>query len=579
MRLEKWKQDLPSNQAERAKVVLKLTADLDCSKLAGGRQREVKVEQKIGERRYHLGDSGDQHGGGTLRVMYSAKDYPGSAMAHMATLVWEPPPEMRGVSLDELQSKWRAMLQDAKTTDMQLPRLVSLQGHTSAGKAGKFLSSPIDQLDKVTSEDEPSRDTRFEIVECGGSRVRLRPFNGDKNKNKYVAVSKETNAVCLVPGDKKDSNMCIYFDRGISTDGSYTFTSSTGKKILAMMEDGSVSALPCTEGKAPASWARFVVSGPNMYEVVDHWVKPQTAAPQCSFASLCNYSLPNTFVSHFWGHPFEHMLISASKLHGGGEQSRLWICSFANDQRRVSEELGSSLDDSAFKKALCSLDVKSMALMFGEDGAPLKRAWCLYEILQAEVHDIPVDICTPSGVLSTKEGCSIQVDIGIYLFATCTTIDVSTAKCTDEKDDKMIRAAIDDFGGTEKMNSRIQAKFKKGVEAARQAQDEVIEKVYADTKIREEDDDLSPLSPTTSSPPTRARGRQSDHEPAFQWTPRLMEKPFGDEEKEYMRKKILELTDKLESAARDSQRLTIENRNLKAQNQQLAKKNAQLLRG
>jgi hypothetical protein len=81
----------------------------------------------------------------------------------------------------------------------------------------------------------------------------------------------------------------------------------------------------------------------NMYDAVNSVVMPYTAASHSSLAELLNFGPCHTFVSHFWGAELDltlEALTQHSKPYDFKEHDvRVWICSIANNQRRITEEL------------------------------------------------------------------------------------------------------------------------------------------------------------------------------------------------------------------------------------------------
>jgi len=215
-------------------------------------------------------------------------------------------------------------------------------------------------------------------------------------------------------------------------------------------------------------------SSANMYEAVEHSILPSTAAAQSSLAELLDFGPAETFVSHWWGSKVESTLEALEKHCEGHDTVRVWICSVANNQRRITEELGSDIDGSSFSQALHSKHCRAMALMLDDGCETLKRIWCLYEvlcvILMRDNHDhdqIPIefDLCTSQGILNRGNLHTQAMEIGELVSA----IDVAHAQCSNPQDKVLIDAAIQlHLGGHEQMNCRI-----------REAVDQSLEKTQA----------------------------------------------------------------------------------------------------
>lgn len=198
---------------------------------------------------------------------------------------------------------------------------------------------------------------------------------------------------------------------------------------------------------------------PNMYHAVTSWIKPETGPTQSSFAALCDSGPVAVFVSHWWGSPLKQTLEALKRHAEGGEvNQRIWICSVANNQWRVAEELGDDIDISPFRQALDCSTCRCMALMLDTDGAPLKRYWCLYEImtvmrLRQEGRSMELDLCSPEGVINRG---SVRPEVGLKLAGMVAQIDVAAAECWRTEDKRMITDAINHhLGGFERMNEKI----------------------------------------------------------------------------------------------------------------------------
>jgi len=484
--------------------------------------------------------------------MFSVKDYPSIGTAQLLLLAWEPPPALRGVRLADLERRWQEYNKSSAGHET-LKRVVSLR--CFAG--GKQLAAPSTSRGRATAcgDKEDKRLTRFELLRQGDGRVCLRSLCGG-SEGSYLTVHKE-DAACSVRLGASGAQFQMV-DNG---DGTFSFRTVHG--CLAIFEDDSVGTLPQSESRGRTRSHFQVESGPNMYEAVKYWISPETAVAHCSFASLFDYGPPDTFVSHYWGHSFDDLLKS-SRLHGSvvaggddaaGSRRRLWICSFANDQRRVSEELGSDIDESAFKKALESRTCSAMALMFGEDGAPLQRCWCLYEILLCEYLQLPLDICTPKGVVNRG---GTRVDNGIDVLETCNRIDVGTATCSNPEDAKKIRAKIESSLGYERMNHTIRTKMVDGLDKAFELQVDRLKKAVDTTGIQEDGDPQSP------GMLTRRRSWARDESPSRRSDDSLggfasaRGSPGLEEENAQLKKRNARLFEKLEKMRLENVRLKLE---------------------
>lgn len=125
------------------------------------------------------------------------------------------------------------------------------------------------------------------------------------------------------------------------------------------------------------------VERPNMYILVEEFIKPKTAALQVAYAELLPPMAPEVFVSHWWGEEFlsfvETLRNFAMKKPKPGARV-FWVCSFANRQWKVN--LGRTLQESPFERALVSESCAQVLMVLGSNAMPLRRIWCLYEVLR-----------------------------------------------------------------------------------------------------------------------------------------------------------------------------------------------------
>jgi len=221
----------------------------------------------------------------------------------------------------------------------------------------------------------------------------------------------------------------------------------------------------------------------NMYRLVEVAVRPDTAASQSSLAEVFDFGPVDTFVSHYWGSVVSHTLLCLEKHAGGDEALRIWLCSMVNNQRRIAEELGKDIDRSPFARALNCRSCRAAALILDTDGAPLKRFWCLYEImtiiqLMRSDKGMMFDLCTPQGVVNRGD---VPPSFAIKIGAVVAAIDVQHAGCSNENDRVMIEQAIcERLGGYESMNRTIREEVGKGLKVVQCRQDAEFDQVNRD---------------------------------------------------------------------------------------------------
>eukprot|EP00931_Biecheleriopsis_adriatica_P017031 TRINITY_DN12357_c0_g1_i1.p1 TRINITY_DN12357_c0_g1~~TRINITY_DN12357_c0_g1_i1.p1 ORF type:complete len:794 (-),score=64.90 TRINITY_DN12357_c0_g1_i1:419-2569(-) len=145
----------------------------------------------------------------------------------------------------------------------------------------------------------------------------------------------------------------------------------------------------------------------NMYYVCSNLVMPLTKPHQLSFAELIGPSMVMWYCSHFWGTPFRDSC-ACLRLHARSEafhvensspshrnvsgvthasreclaKTSYWVCTVSNNQWRIKEEVGRSVEDTSFFVCLRSGHVKGTCILMDNEAKSLKRAWCLFEVLQ-----------------------------------------------------------------------------------------------------------------------------------------------------------------------------------------------------
>ena len=204
---------------------------------------------------------------------------------------------------------------------------------------------------------------------------------------------------------------------------------------------------------------------PNMYDVVETIIKPLTQARLVSYAELLEPLAPQVFVSHWWGEEFV-CFVRALQLFAGtcmsqassdftdasntpeansdpGANLAFWVCSFANRQWEVN--LGSTLQESPFERALAAPSCTHVLMIMDPDATPLQRIWCLYEVLRAHALKKKFHIATDNGVLTfgSDEPFGQQRQDLLTLTKRVLEIDPATAKASQEQDRRMIMAEVD----------------------------------------------------------------------------------------------------------------------------------------
>jgi len=299
----------------------------------------------------------------------------------------------------------------------------------------------------------------------------------------------------------------------------------------------------------------------NMYDAVQSWIKPDTAPTQSAFASLCKFGPVNTFVSHWWGSPLPHTLESLERHCNGDEAQRVWICSLANNQWRLKEEMGDGVNASPFRQALASQSCNSMALMLDSDGAPLKRFWCLYEImtviiLRSEGKIMEFDLCTPEGVINRGQ---MPVEDGLRMARLLGEINVEHAECSHVKDREMIEIEIrDHLGGFHNMDVQIRSLVEEGLCTLYEKQDLAFRQTYKSLRLGRT---FSDVFTDDSSPDPRSPERGMGTRGMVSFT-----KSDLMAEVEALRKALLQKDAQIAKLSADNQSLKKENYKLRQDN-------------
>jgi len=213
-------------------------------------------------------------------------------------------------------------------------------------------------------------------------------------------------------------------------------------------------------------WQSYICNR-NMYYVVSNVVKPLTRPRKISYAELAGSCCLQWFVSHYWGTPFCHFVGTVRKhaetLSDPSPVSWMlasyWVCSFANNQWRVEEEVGMSWDQSSFYLALRSGTCQGTVMVFDNDALPLTRSWCLFELLQTaelsrnDSRFLGLQICTPSGVMNHGQ---TNVELAMVISKKLADLNLRDAQASCLEDKHMIdRLVAERPGGFEQMNAYL----------------------------------------------------------------------------------------------------------------------------
>merc|ERR1719247_2490115 len=185
---------------------------------------------------------------------------------------------------------------------------------------------------------------------------------------------------------------------------------------------------------------------PNMYIVVDRYLKPQCLAhgPNLSYSKLKNPDglQISTFVSHTWLEPFRDF-VSSLKIALDPDEV-IWVCSFAlpqNEKQGIEAMLQKDLNHVPFSLAL--KHATKLVVVLDKGLSILQRAWCIYEIERARRWGIPTLLWAH------------QPSILMNLRSSIGSIDFRKATATYKDDQEAIVKAIEEDGGYDVLNDHL----------------------------------------------------------------------------------------------------------------------------
>lgn len=213
---------------------------------------------------------------------------------------------------------------------------------------------------------------------------------------------------------------------------------------------------------------------PTMYDLVPQIIKPRTKSRRCSYSELLEAMAAHVFVSHWWGEEFVNFVQALNRyatvhqrsadsdsdcenLFALPEDLVFWICSFANRQWTV--DLGTSLEQSPFERALGASICKTVLMVVDQAVTPLRRIWCLYEVLRAHALDKTFHVGTEHGVLTygTEEPHDeLRADLH-RLSEKVMLLDASCAQASRDLDRSRILQAIEEQVGLEQFTVHVKA--------------------------------------------------------------------------------------------------------------------------
>ena len=241
----------------------------------------------------------------------------------------------------------------------------------------------------------------------------------------------------------------------------------TGSDALETCRPGAERSISAGQLDELQTFFASVLDDRDMYWVCDEIVKPLTQKKQVSYAELVGCGMVRWFISHWWGMHFNLTVKSILKhAKQTGEDMRYWVCTFSNNQWKMSEEIPplAPPSESSFYKALRSPSCLGTCMILDERVVPLSRAWCLFELLQTFLiqDEVPtresLNILTSSGVMNSGK-CSI--DTAMAIGKQLTILDLQNAGASKDADKRLIFTAVETAGGFAAINAKLKLRIRK----------------------------------------------------------------------------------------------------------------------
>ena len=240
-----------------------------------------------------------------------------------------------------------------------------------------------------------------------------------------------------------------------------------GCDTLEMCRPGAERSISAEQLDELQSFFASVLDKRDMYWVCDEIVKPLTQQKQVSYAELVGCGMVRWFISHWWGMHF-NLTVKSILNHAKqtGEDMRYWVCTFSNNQWKMSKEIPplAPPSESSFYKALRSPSCLGTCMILDERVVPLSRAWCLFELLQTFLiqDEVPtresLNILTSSGVMNSGK-CSI--DTAMAIGKQLTILDLQDAGASKDADKRLIFTAVETAGGFAAINAKLKLRIRK----------------------------------------------------------------------------------------------------------------------
>ena len=208
-----------------------------------------------------------------------------------------------------------------------------------------------------------------------------------------------------------------------------------------------------------------VPAGLATKDVVERHIKPMTeslsyveAHRQESFVGPATH-----FVSHVWGYDFRRMLEAVLELEGSEAEPDsvfVWLDVLSVNQHKASDNAyDKDWWSSTFKRAIGAFGRTVLVMMPWEDPAPLKRSWCLWEILSSLEGKATLDVRMHADE-KERFAEALRTDFGSIQLS-MSKIDVAKAEAWSKEDQANILEAVKATeGGVNGVNAAILARMR-----------------------------------------------------------------------------------------------------------------------
>ena len=197
----------------------------------------------------------------------------------------------------------------------------------------------------------------------------------------------------------------------------------------------------------------FLIVLPNSHVEVEWFVSHWWGTPVAVYCDALKRHASEVKAKETSSRPINSMARGQSQLDAkdskdsSWENTTYWICTFSNNQYKIREELGEVHTESSFYLALHSEGLRGTCMLLDEMAMPLKRSWCLFELLQTIELEEKAQMeaflrafsgllfCTSNGVLNYG---SSTVEMSMMIGERLLGLSLRDAEATTEKDKKMI---------------------------------------------------------------------------------------------------------------------------------------------